>query len=137
MTVELLKTAAAQIDTLVKELETAQSKIAELTASAAQAKTASAAEAKVANEAKAAIAEQAKTAAAKLREVGLLSSDERRDAMAAKLASDSSAALELLTKCAEMVRVPKLGSVVVDTTVPAESANAAWDRRVASGTTPR
>lgn len=137
MTTAMLKTAADQIESLVTELEASQAKVAALETQLGHAKTAAASDVKVAEETKAAIADKAKTAAAKLREVGLLSTDERRDSMATKLAADASAALDLLVKCAELVRVPKIGSVVVDNTAPVESADSAWDRRVASGSSKR
>ena len=124
MSKELLIKAAEQIEQLAAENTSLKAQLA----SSAQAKTASA---KGDADAQAKLAGLAKVASQNLRNAGLLSTDERRDAFAATLISHPETALDCLAKTAEFVRAPKLGSVVVDTTVKTASANATWDAAVA------
>jgi dsDNA-binding SOS-regulon protein len=126
MSAELLKQAADQIEKLVAQNTELQAQLAKH----AETKLASD---KADADAKAKIADLAKVAAQNLRNAGLLSTDEKRDAFAAKLISSPDTALDCLAKTAEFVRAPKLGSVVVETTAKTASANDSWDQAVARG----
>jgi hypothetical protein len=126
----LIKQAADQIEKLVQAGQAQEAKIAQLTAEIATLK----AQPKLAHEdvIKAEVAPLAKQAAAKLREIGLVSSDEKRDLLATQMVENPKLAYELVIKSASYIRAPKLGSVV-PTEQPDQSANASWDSRVARG----
>jgi len=119
---KLLKQAADELDAVAAALEASEKKVAEVQKAASQAKTA---EVKVAdNTAK--LGGLAKVAADKMLSVGLISSAEKRDGVAAELLSHE-AALAKLAKLAEMVSVPKLAQVVPgDTSTKTGSADEAW-----------
>ena len=123
MTYKLLKKAADELEAMATKLEESDKKLAEVQAKTAQAKTA---QVKVAdNTAK--LGELAKTAADKMLSVGLISSAEKRDAVAAELISHE-AALAKLAQLTTFVSLPKLATVVPGETTQTKSASAddAW-----------
>jgi hypothetical protein len=112
----LLKKAAAECEGAADELVAAGKAVEEAKTEAQEAKTAAEATSKKIAEAapnEVEIAQAAKTAASKLQEVGLLSTAEQADAMAAQI-RDHKTALAKLAEVANHVTAPKLGSVVKD-----------------------
>lgn len=123
MTYKLLKQAADQLEALATALEASDKKVAEVQTKAAQAKIA---ETKVAdNTAK--LGELAKTAADKMLSAGLISSAEKRDAVAAELISHESA-LAKLAQLTGFVNLPKLAQVVPgESQTKVGTADDAWN----------
>ncbi len=123
MTYKLLKQAADELDAVAAALDASDKKLAEVQKAATQAKTAAV---KVAdNTAK--LGSLAKVAADKMLSVGLISSAEKRDSVAAELMSHE-AALAKLAKLSEIVSVPKLAQVVPSDPAQTKtgSADEAW-----------
>ncbi len=116
---KLLKKAADELDAAAAALDASDKKLAEVQKTAGQAKTA---QVKVAdNTAK--LGELAKTAADKMLSVGLISSAEKRDAVAAELISHETA-LAKLAQLTGYVSLPKLATVVPSDPAQTKSASA-------------
>jgi hypothetical protein len=133
-TYKTLKQAADKIEKLATALEKAEADLALAKTAAAQAEKVAeqAKQAKTASDAaQAKLGGLAKEAADKLLAAGLLSNAEKRDLFASQILNDHGSAISQISKLAAHVRAPKLGSVVVGTEHVAQTADQAWEARIA------
>lgn len=127
-----LKTAADKLTSTADLLEKAAAVLDKNTTQTSKQKTAAAqGQQKTAAE-QARIGQLAKVAASKLREAGLISSQEQADVFANGLLNHEQA-LAKIAQLTEHVTAPKIGSVVVDDTVTTpESADDVYEKRAAA-----